>query len=311
MDRKALRRHRRVNLLQSAALIVAIAGLLGLCGLILAGVPGLVATVVGAFILLALAPKAPIGLILWRMGARPIPAEDAPWLYRALDALAERAGVASAPTVYFMRAPVMTAFTLGTQKEAAVVVSAALLRGLDRRELLAVLAHETAHIANNDMWIMTLADMAARITRTMSFVGLFVLLLSVPLILANGAVMPWLVVPVLVLAPSVVALLQLALSRTREFNADLVAAELTGDPDSLAGALTRIESAERGFWAQILSPRAPDLLPSWLRTHPHAEERIARLRALKPPAGRVPIPVEHDTGLPDYVVVNRRARGLR
>ena len=93
--------------------------------------------------------------------------------------------------------------------------------------------------------------------------------------------MPWLAVLVLLAAPTVGGLLQMALSRTREFDADLGAAMLTGDPDGLASALQKLERVQGRRWENMFLPggRTPD--PSVLRTHPLTADRIARLKALK------------------------------
>ena len=97
--------------------------------------------------------------------------------------------------------------------------------------------------------------------------------------------MPWLAVIVLLAAPTVGGLIQVALSRAREFDADLGAAMLTGDPDGLAAALARLERAQGRLWESIFLPggRTPD--PSVLRTHPLTAERVARLMALKAAPG--------------------------
>ena len=105
--------------------------------------------------------------------------------------------------------------------------------------------------------------------------------------LSGAAGVPWLVVPLLLFAPQNATLLQLALSRARELDADLDAAGLTGDPGGLASALAKLERYQRGAWEQILIPgrRLPE--PSVLRTHPPTAERIARLEAL---SGAPPLP---------------------
>ena len=95
-------------------------------------------------------------------------------------------------------------------------------------------------------------------------------------------------IPLLVLAPQLTTLLQLALSRAREYEADLDAAGLTGDPMGLASALAKLERFQRGVWEQIVMPgyRLPE--PSLLRSHPPSEQRIARLRELQAAAPAVP-----------------------
>lgn len=97
--------------------------------------------------------------------------------------------------------------------------------------------------------------------------------------------MPWVAVIVLMAAPTIGGLLQMALSRTREYDADLGAAMLTGDPDGLASALLKLEHAQKRLWEGLMLPggRIPD--PSVLRTHPPTDERVRRLMALKAARG--------------------------
>ena len=116
----------------------------------------------------------------------------------------------------------------------------------------------------------------------MSTVGILSLMLNIgSYISGGGEQVPWLAVIVLMAAPTVGGLLQMALSRTREFDADLGAAILTGDPDGLASALAKLERAHGRIWETIFLPagRIPD--PSVLRSHPLTADRIARLKALK------------------------------
>jgi heat shock protein HtpX len=114
----------------------------------------------------------------------------------------------------------------------------------------------------------------------MSLFGQILLLFNLPLLLTGAVTIPWGLILLLVLAPTIGALLQLALSRTREYDADLGGALLTGDPMALAGALRKLERNGRGLWESLLMPGRRDPNPSLLRTHPPTEERIRRLAAL-------------------------------
>jgi heat shock protein HtpX len=128
---------------------------------------------------------------------------------------------------------------------------------------------------------MQLADSISRLTSMMSYAGVLLVILALPMVLL-GAPFPLLPALLLVLAPLFASLLQLALSRARELDADLDAAGLTGDPQGLASALRRIERYQGRLWEQLVLPgrRIPD--PSILRTHPTTEERVSRLLALVP-----------------------------
>jgi len=95
--------------------------------------------------------------------------------------------------------------------------------------------------------------------------------------LFSGGGMPLLPILVMIFAPTLSAMLQLALSRTREYDADLAAVELTGDPRGLASALNTLEQLQGGWMERMFMAR----VPKWLRTHPHTDERIRRLLALE------------------------------
>ena len=154
------------------------------------------------------------------------------------------------------------------------------MRKLNARELRGVLAHEVAHINHNDIWVMALADVMSRITNLMAITGMFLVVAYLPLFVLTRETVPWLLLLVLILSPNLSALLQLALSRAREYNADIEAVNLTDDARGLASALAKIEYFQGGWVERILFPgrKLPD--PSLLRTHPRTEERIQRLMSL-------------------------------
>jgi len=104
------------------------------------------------------------------------------------------------------------------------------LSRLNLRELAAVLAHETAHIANGDIRVMTLADLVSRITGLLGLFGQILLILALPALLLGVAGLPWGPILILLAGPMLSALVQLALSRNREYEADRSAVELSGDP---------------------------------------------------------------------------------
>jgi heat shock protein HtpX len=177
------------------------------------------------------------------------------------------------------------------------------------RELAGVLAHEISHISNNDLWVMSLADSISRLTSLFSLAGVFLLLISIPMMFFEGSVAPFVVSLVLIVAPTFASLLQLALSRSREFDADLEAASLTGDPIGLASALKKLEQQHAGLWERIFLPgrRIPD--PSLFRSHPMTAERVERLLSLYPEEGRSPFgPSESPLIGRNFQPVNRRPR---
>jgi len=175
----------------------------------------------------------------------------------------------------------VNAFTVGRRDESAIAVTDGLLRLLDSREMTGVLAHEVSHIRSNDTWVMSVADLFSRLTNILSLLGLLLLFINLPLILLSYVSISWLAILNLIFAPNLSALAQLGLSRTREYDADMSAARLTGDPRGLARALVKIERCSSSFFERIFLPgrRIPE--PSMLRTHPPTEERVQRLLALE------------------------------
>ena len=174
----------------------------------------------------------------------------------------------------------MNAFAVGKRDDAVIGVTDGLLRALDLRELTGVLAHEMSHIRNNDVWLMGMADLASRLARMMSLAGAGLLLFSLPIWLQGGGFVSAVLILLLIFSPQLMTLLQLALSRAREFDADLDAAGLTGDPGGLSSALAKLERQQRSHWEQILMPGRKMPEASLLRSHPPTKDRLARLASL-------------------------------
>ncbi len=286
MKRERILEQKLRNLIHTAALFAGMLGLLALLGWVVAGPSGLAGLVAAGLLLLTAGMRVSPALILRLYGARPLAVEEAPGLYGILAELSRRAGLERAPRLFYIPTPMINAFTVGSREEAAVTVTAGLLENLNRRELVGVLAHEIAHVRHNDLRVLGLADLVSRATVFFSWMGQFLLLVNLPLWMAAGYNVPWLAVLLLIFAPTLTALLQLALSRSREFDADLGAVELTGDPRGLASALYKLETFQANLLERILLPgrRVPE--PSLLRTHPATEERIRRLLELEGEAPR-------------------------
>ncbi|MCC2113008.1 MAG: M48 family metalloprotease [Hyphomicrobiales bacterium] len=281
IDHDNHRRHRLQNTLQTALLAAGSVLLLALCAYAFAGPTGVVWAIIGGAISVWLTMRLSPRVVLGLYRAQKLKHADFPFGTDILQLLADRAGLKQAPTLYLVPSRMMNAFSVGRPDDAAIAVTDGLLRGLNSRELTGVLAHEIAHIANNDIRVMALADMVSRMTSVMSTVGILALLFNLPAIMVGGAQIPWIGVGLLIAAPTIGGLLQLALSRTREYDADLSAAGFTGDPEGLAVALVKLEKAHRRVWEGLMLPgaRLPD--PSVLRTHPATKERVERLLALR------------------------------
>ena len=246
------------------------------------GATGVVYAAVFGTLSLWLAQRASPRMVLAMYKARPVELAEFPTGVRIVEEIARRAGLPAAPKLFIVPSKMMNAFAVGRRGDAAIAITDALATRLSARELAGVLAHEISHVVHEDVRVMAFADMVSRFTSFMSTVGLFSLILNL-LGFAGGypAQIPWAAVMILLAAPTVGGLLQMALSRTREFDADLEAARLTGDPDGLASALQKLEKAQGRLWEGLILPggRIPD--PSILRSHPLTDERVARLRSLK------------------------------
>ena len=290
MNPEEWRRHRRLNALQTLLLLVAIVLVLGGLGWVLAGATGVIAAFGAAALLVLVNPGVSPRLVLGAYGAREIRPADSPQLVDLMETLARRAGLADTPHLYYVPSRMMNAFAVGERGNAAIAVTDGLLRNMSPREVAGVLAHEMSHVRHNDTRVMGLADLFSRVTSVFSTLGQVLLLVNLPLLLFSGYTLSWSAIAILIFAPAVSALMQLALSRTREHDADLGAVELTGDPRGLASALARMERFQGRVLEQLLLPGAKLPDPSLLRTHPPTEERVQRLLALEArrPAMRYP-----------------------
>jgi heat shock protein HtpX len=299
LDPASARRHRLLNALHSALLLGGMALILAACAWVLAGPDGLAWTFLGALLGFALMPQVSPRLVLGLYRARRIGAHELPELTAMVRELSRRAGLAVVPSLYYVPSSTLNAFAVGSRDDAAIALTDGLLRRLSLRELAGVLAHELSHVRNNDLWVMNLADVVSRLTGFMSSLGLVLLFVGLPLVLTGAAGPGWLLlIGLLILAPTLASLLQLALSRAREYDADRMAAELTGDPAALAAALVKLERYQGRMWEDILMPGRRVPVPSLLRTHPPTEARIERLLSLYGPEVRTPLPPAPGLGAP-------------
>lgn len=268
------------NKLHTIALLAAMAGMLALLGWLIAGTTGLLLAAGLGIGTLLFSPNVSPEIMMRLYRARAVSSREAPELHALLDALADRADLPTTPALYYLPTDMLNAMTVGRRDDAVVGVTDGLLRQLDVRELTAVLAHEIGHLANGDTRVMALADMISRLTSLMSSIGKLLLLLNLPLLLVGRVTISWAVILVLLGAPLINGLLQLALSRTREFEADRRAVELTGDPKGLAAALQKLEYYNASLLRHVVMPGDRRSQPSLLRTHPHTEARIEYLKSL-------------------------------
>jgi heat shock protein HtpX len=284
MPRSMIERRRLQNLLQTVALLGGMSVLLALLGWELAGFAWIVwITTLGITVLLFSVQISP-GLVLRIYGARPLGTGEVPILDAIVAELAQRAQLPAPPRLFYVPSRVLQAFTVILGGAPVIAVTDGLLRHLDPDELAGVLAHEISHIRHGDLRTLVLADLVTKVTRALAGLGLLLLIVNLPILLVGGVAISWSALLLLVVAPPASTLLQLALSRTREFDADLGAAELTGDPETFSRALQKLEHYQGPIWEQIFLPGYRLPAPSLLRTHPATSERVDRLLSL--PRGR-------------------------
>lgn len=299
-------RHRFINRFQTALLVVVLIGISALAGSLIFGETGLWIALGACIFALLLQPAAASVLTLRLYRARPIHSAEAPDLWALVRELAGRAGLPAVPTPHYVPSAIVNAFATGSRQRSAIALTDGLLRSLTPRELAGVIAHEIAHIAHGDLRVMGLADSVSRLTSLLALLGQVVILINLPLLLAGAATVNWWGLLLLVISPQLALLAQLGLSRVREFDADHTAARLTGDPRGLASALAKIERISRS-WRNWLMPGWGNPEPSWLRTHPATEARIARLLELSPPQQAALRPVPNYFA-PGPIVISRSPR---
>lgn len=280
LDVEEQRRHKLRNMAQSALILGGMAVLVAICGWILFGPIGLISIAFAVAVALLFGSKLSSTMVLRMYKAQSLSPHQLPDVFRIIEHLAKRAGLDEVPKLYYVPSAMMNAFAVGQRDDAVIGLTDGILRALNLRELTGVLAHEMSHIRNNDVRLMGMADLAGRMTRMMSLFGIGLLFLSVPMWLQGGSLVSFGLILLLVFAPQLTTLLQLALSRAREFDADLDAAGLTGDPAGLSSALAKLERQQRSPWEQILMPGRKLPEASLLRSHPPTKERIARLSSL-------------------------------
>ena len=296
LDEDRRRTHKARNQIQSALLIGGLGFVTAFSAWLLWGWTGVLFALLWIGVLYLVAPRLPPDMIMRMYQAQPIDPRNGGQIAYIVDVLSRRAGLSAAPALYVIPSMTLNAFATGAPDKSVIGITEGLLRRLSLRELTGVLAHELSHVRNNDLSVMALADVMTRFTQTLSYLAVILAILNLPGWLLGDSDMPFLALLLLYLAPTIGSLLQLGLSRTREYDADLEAALLTGDPRGLASALDKLERYQGRFWEDLMFPvpsrRIPQ--PSLLRSHPPTEQRVARLLALENREMAPPIEVEEE-----------------
>jgi heat shock protein HtpX len=228
-------------------------------------------------------------IVLRMHGAEEVNERDAPELYAMVRRLSQRAGLPM-PRVYMIPEEAPNAFATGRDpKHGAVAVTRGLVRLLDRNELAGVIAHELAHIKHRDTLIMTVAATLAGAIGMLANMAQWALLFDRSSDDEEGG-SPLAGLAGIIVAPIAAMLIQMAISRAREFVADEGGAEISADPMALASALRKIEGWSREVPMEtgapatahlfIVNPFAGGGMLKLFSTHPPTDERVARLRAL-------------------------------
>jgi len=285
LDREREARQKLRNAAHETLLLGAMFGALTVVASIVYGKDAVKWLVVLGLATVMFRPKVPPAWILSMFGAVPLPRWAAPQLHDVVATLARRAQLPRPPTLFYVPTRVANAFAVGSRDDAAVAVTDGLLRRLPPRQIVAVLAHEIGHVRAGDTIVMALSDLIVRLVHAMSWVGMFGVVAAAPAA-THGDARLLVVSATLAALPTAVTLLQLALSRTREFDADLEGAALSGDPEGLAAALETLDRLEGSLWERGLAQRKTLPDPLLVRTHPTSAERARRLRELLHP----PIP---------------------
>lgn len=222
-------------------------------------------------------------------GAKPVTEEQAPGLYQMVRELCTRADLPM-PSLYVIPQEQPNAFATGRNpKNSAVAVTAGIMKRLSEDELRGVIAHELAHIRNRDV---LLQSVASAIGASITYLGYMLLWFggdedSGPLGLVAALAL-------VILAPIAASLIQLGVSRQREYSADATGAEICGNPESLASALLRLEESAQAIPMQVNSASEPLYIvkpfngggmAALFSTHPPIEERVRRLRQMRPTLG--------------------------
>ncbi len=282
------------NLMKTAVLMAAITALFMAIGRLLGGQQGMVLALLVALGMNFFSYWFSDKMVLRMYNAQEVDAQTAPQFYRLVQELAANAGLPM-PRVYLINEDAPNAFATGRNPEhAAVAATTGILRVLSERELRGVMAHELAHVKHRDILISTIsATMAGAIGMLANFAMIF-----------GGRdeegrpVNPVVSILVMILAPIAASLIQMAISRAREFEADRGGAEISGDPVALANALQKIQRYAQGIPLEtaeahpetaqmmIMNPLSGRGLSGLFSTHPSTEERVERLMALAQAQGR-------------------------
>lgn len=273
------------NVLRTAILLTVLSSLILVVGAVAGGIDGLLIAVAVALAVSGIAYFGSDRIALSAMRARPVSEWEYPQLYRLVRELSTAART-PVPQLYVSPAVQPNAFATGrNRRRAAICCTEGILRTLDADELRGVLGHELSHVQSRDILV---SSVAAGLATVVTFLASFAWLL--PFGRGSGRALKLLLM--MVLGPLAALLIQLAVARTREYQADVAAARMTGDPLALARALRKIELGTAAHplpatgplaaagHLMIVAPFRPAGLGRLFSTHPPVAERVRRLESL-------------------------------
>ena len=280
------------NVFKTGLLLAVLTAMLVLLGGAIGGQQGMVIAFVIALAMNFFSYWFSDKIVLAAYGAKPIDEAEAPRLYAIVHRLATRAGIPM-PRVYMVPSETPNAFATGRNPQHAVVaVTEGIMRILDEEELEGVLAHELSHVKNRDVLISTIAaTLAGAITYLAHMAQWAAMFGGRSRDDEEGGSNPIAMILLAILAPIAAMLVQMAVSRSREFQADATGAQVAGKPWGLAKALEKLQMANEAVPMAnatpatahlfIVNPLSGQTLMRLFSTHPPLEERIARLRAMR------------------------------
>ena len=284
-----------MNVLKTGILLSLLTVLLVFVGQLLGGASGAVSAFGFALVMNLVSYWFSDKIVLAMYRAKSLGEAEAPQVYRAVREIATRERIPM-PKLYWMATSTPNAFATGrSPKHASVVVTSGLLQIMSEEELKGVLAHELSHVKNRDTLVMSIAAAVAGAIAMLAHWAQWGLMWgggrSDERRNSNAVVQIAALILIAVLAPLAAMLIQLAISRTREYGADETGARLTGNPSGLASALEKLETAAHASPLPnvnpatahlfIVNPLRADAIAKLFSTHPPIEERIRRLRSMR------------------------------
>ena len=278
-----------MNTFKTFILMAALTALFMIGGQALAGQQGMVIALVMALGLNFFAYWNSDKMALAMNKAKQVSEQEAPELHQIVDNLAHRAGIPK-PKVCIIDNPTPNAFATGRNPQhAAVAVTSGIMQLLNRQELEGVLAHELGHIRNRDILISSIAAVMAGAISYLATMAQWAMIFGGGRGNDDKGGNPLVAIVMMIVAPLAASLIQMAISRSREYLADAAGAEISGNPRSLASALNKLTTYNKQLpmdvnpasaQMYIVNPLSGGQLKKLFSTHPPIEERINRLMAM-------------------------------